>query len=203
MEALDLRNLACPEPVVRTKRAIEANPNTVLTILVNHAASRENVARMATSLGAQVEVAEATEGEFTLTVTTPEAAQTTEPEPEPAERALAAGRARATVFVKSNVMGLGDDELGRILMKAFLKTLRDAHPLPACIIFINAGVHLTTEGSEETATLAELAERGVEIVSCGTCLDYYGKLDAVQVGIVGNMFDIVDRLVRAPKVISL
>ncbi|MFW6161269.1 MAG: sulfurtransferase-like selenium metabolism protein YedF [Planctomycetota bacterium] len=204
METLDLRNLACPEPVIRTKRAIEANPNSVLTVLLNHPASRENVARMARSLGAQVEEAETDDGEFTLTVTTPEAEspQTAEPQPEMAECTVPAGGARPTVLVKNDVMGLGNDELGRILMKAFLKTLREADPLPACLIFINAGVHLTTEGSEEIAALAQLAERGVEIVSCGTCLDYYDKLDAVQVGLVGNMFDIVDRLVRAPKVIA-
>ena len=202
METHDLRDLACPEPVIRTKRAIEANPGSVLTILLNHPASRENVTRMATALGAQVELREATGNEFTLTVTTPEGdAGDAETEPEMVACPLPAGGARPTVLVKNRVMGLGDDQLGRILMKAFLKTLRDADPLPACLIFVNAGVHLTTEGSEEIATLEELEAKGVEVISCGTCLDYFDKLDALRVGIVGNMFDIVDRLVRAPKVI--
>ena len=202
METLDLRNLACPEPVIRTKRAIEANPGALLTILLNNAASRENVTRMAMSLGAAVEWEEVAQGEFQLSVTAPVGAATPETEPEMIACDLPAGAARATVFVKNNVMGLGDDELGRILMKAFLKTLRDADPLPACLIFVNAGVHLTTEGSEEIATLKELESKGVEIVSCGTCLDFYGKLEALEVGVVGNMFDIVDRLTRAPKVIA-
>ena len=202
METLDLRNLACPEPVIRTKRAIEAHPGAVLTILLNNAASRENVTRMARSLGAEVASEEAATGEFQLTVTAPEAEAAPETEPEAVECTVPAAGARPTVFVKNRVMGFGDDELGRILMKAFLKTLREADPLPACLIFVNAGIHLTTEGSEEIDTLKALEEKGVEILSCGTCLDYYHKLDAVEVGIVGNMLDIVDRLSRAPKVIA-
>ena len=202
METLDLRNLACPEPVIRTKRAIEANPDTVLTILLNNPASCENVTRMAGALGAEVEAQTLPDGEFQLTVTTGEAQEAPAAEPELTACTVPAGSARATVLVKNHVMGLGDDELGRILMKAFLKTLKSADPLPACIIFVNCGVDLTTEGSEEIETLQELEGLGVEIISCGTCLDFFGKLDQVKVGIVSNMFDIVDRLNRAPKVIA-
>ena len=114
---------------------------------------------------------------------------------------MAGTPARATEIVKNNVMGQGDDELGRILMKAFLNTLKSADPPPAEIIFVNNGVHLTTAGSEEVETLRELAGMGVEIVSCGTCLDFFGKLGQVEVGTVGNMFDIVERLNRASKII--
>ena len=110
-------------------------------------------------------------------------------------------RRQDAFFIHNNVLGHGDDELGRILMKAFLKTLRSVQPLPAKLLFINAGVHLTTEGSEEIPTLQDLADLGVEILSCGTCLDYYGKADKLRVGLAGNMFDIVDSLVRAAKVI--
>ena len=113
-----------------------------------------------------------------------------------------AGGGRAAVFVRNDVLGHGDRELGRILMKGFLKTLREADPLPACVLFINNGVHLTTAGSEEIVTLKELEAKGVEIISCGTCLDFYGKLDALEVGIVGNMLDIVDGLNRAARIIE-
>jgi len=202
MEQLDLRDLPCPEPVIRTKKAIEANPDSIIEILLNSPASLTNVTRMAQSLGAEVETEELPGGEAKLTVTTGETEETAEPEPQLQVCETPSARVRATVFIKNNVMGLGDDELGRILMKAFLKTLKSAEPLPAEIIFVNNGVHLTTEGSEEIPTLEELAELGIEIVSCGTCLDYFGKLDQVEVGIVGNMFDIVERLNRAPKIIA-
>jgi len=198
MAILDLRNRPCPEPVVETKRAIEANPNSVLEILLNHPASVTNVTRMATSLGATVEKEELGENEVKLVVTTAEPAPQTETAPQPTE----AQAGQATVFIKNNYMGLGNEELGRVLMKAFLKTLKRATPLPREIIFINNGVHLVTTGSEEIETLRELAEAGVEIVSCGTCLDYFGKLDKVEVGTVGNMFEIVERLNRAAKIIA-
>ena len=201
MQQIDVRDLACPEPVIRTKQAIEANPNSVIGILINNQASVTNVTRMAKAMGAGVETAELPGGEFRLTVTTSEApaAPATLPELETCDIPPPSGG--ATVFIRNNVLGHGADELGRILMKAFLKTLKSATPLPKELIFINNGVHLTSEGSEELATLAALGEAGVEIVSCGTCLDFYGKLDRVRVGIVGNMFDIVSRLNWASKII--
>ncbi|MFP4057357.1 MAG: sulfurtransferase-like selenium metabolism protein YedF [Candidatus Brocadiia bacterium] len=202
METIDVRGLACPEPVIRTKKAIEENPNSVLTILIDDPAARENVTRMAASLGAQVQTEESESGEYTLTVSTGEPPQEPQTAPAVAESPADAGPARATVFVKSDTMGLGDDELGRVLMKAFLKTLKSAQPPPRQLIFVNHGVFLTTQGSEEIASLQALADMGVEIVSCGTCLDYFGKLDQVQVGMVGNMFDIVERLNGATKVIA-
>jgi selenium metabolism protein YedF len=199
MKEIDLRGLACPEPVIRTKKAIEANPSSVLAVLLNDAASRANVTRMAQSLGARVEGEELPGGELRLTIATGQAKAAPAAEPMPCGAAPAG---RATVFIRNHVMGHGDERLGRILMKAFLKTLRNADPLPADILFVNNGVHLTAEGSEELPTLQELAGLGVEIVSCGTCLDFFGKLDKVKVGVVGNMLEIVTRLNRAAKIIS-
>lgn len=201
METLDLRNLACPEPVIRAKRAIEEHPNSVLELRVNSPATVTNVARMARSMGAEVISRELPGGEFSLTVTTPQPPEPqVELQPVPSDAQAPPGR--ATIFLNNSVMGLGDDRLGRVLIKAFLKTLKSADPLPREIICVNAAVHLTTEGSEEIPTLLELAELGVDVVSCGTCLDFFGKLDKVRVGIVGNMFDIVARLNRAAKIIS-
>ncbi len=201
MEILDLRNLACPEPVIRAKRVIEEHPNSVIELLINSPATLSNVTRMARTLGALVASRELPGGEFAVTLTTgePPAAQT-ELSPEESEAPPSPGR--ATIFLRNSVVGQGDDRLGRVLMKAFLKTLKSAQPLPAEIICVNAGVHLTTEGSEEIPTLLELAELGVDVISCGTCLDFFGKLQSVRVGIVGNMLDIVTRLNRASKIIA-
>jgi len=198
METLDLRHLACPEPVLRAKKAIAENPDSVIELRLSGAASLANVTRMARTLGAEVEARELPGGEYTLTV------RTGQPEPalEPAPCEPEAQPGRATVLLGNNLLGVGDERLGRILMKAFLKTLKSVQPLPREIIFINNGVQLTTEGSEEIPTLLELAELGVDVISCGTCLDFYGKLDKVRVGIVGNMFDIVVRLNRAAKIIA-
>ncbi len=202
METLDLRNLECPQPVLRAKEAIETSPDAVIVALVSQALSCENVSRMAKSLGASVETEELDDGEFQLTITPAEAPAAPVALPALVAYGAAAAPGRAVVLIRNDVLGRGDDKLGRILMKAFLKTLKSAEPLPAKLLFINAGVHLTTEGSEEIEALRELADLGVEIVSCGTCLDYFGKLDQVKVGVAGTMFDIVDSLVRAAKVIT-
>ena len=202
METLDLRNLACPEPVIRAKRAIEEHPSSVLELRVNSAATVTNLTRMARALGAEVASRELPGGEYTLTVQTAQAPPAAQPALQPVARDAQAPPGRATIFLNNNVMGLGDDRLGRVLMKAFLKTLKTVAPLPREIICVNAAVHLTTEGSEEIPTLLGLAELGVDVVSCGTCLDFFGKLQSVRVGTVGNMFDIVARLNRAAKIIS-
>lgn len=202
IEQFDLRGLDCPEPVIRAKRAIEEHPNATMEFRVNSPAAATNVARMAKSLGAEVVARELPGGETSLMVTTAAAPPALEAELEPVPAEAQERPGRATIFLKNNLMGFGDDRLGRILIKAFLKTLKSADPLPREIICVNAAVHLTTEGSEEIPTLLELAELGVDVVSCGTCLDFFGKLQSVRVGIVGNMFDIVSRLNRASKIIA-
>ncbi len=105
------------------------------------------------------------------------------------------------VYINSQFLGAGDDALGAVLMRAFLKTLVEEEPKPARLIFINSGVKLTSEGSEVLGTLAALSEAGVEILSCGTCLDFYGLKEKLRAGIVSNMYEIVRSLSEADQVI--
>jgi selenium metabolism protein YedF len=107
------------------------------------------------------------------------------------------------VCITTNVLGKGSDELGAILMKAFLNTLWDYRPRPAKIIFVNAGVFLTTEGSGVLDSLELLEKEGVEILSCGTCLAFYGIKEKLKIGRVSNMHEIVDSLMTAGRVINI
>jgi selenium metabolism protein YedF len=109
---------------------------------------------------------------------------------------------RVVGFITSNVMGVGDEQLGRILMRAFVKTLKELNPLPAQLVFANSGVRLTTKGSDLIADLRELESRGVRILSCGTCLDYYQLMDALEVGTVTNMYEMTVALVAADRVLK-
>ena len=93
------------------------------------------------------------------------------------------------VYINSHLLGVGDEALGSILMRAFLKTLLELER-PTRLILINSGVRLASEGSEVLETLRALSEKGVEILSCGTCLDFYGLKEKLKVGIVSNMYDI-------------
>jgi selenium metabolism protein YedF len=111
-------------------------------------------------------------------------------------------RPTRVLYVNSNRMGTGDEELGRILLQSFFKTLEASDEKPERMIFVNSGVRLTTEGSELIATLRKIEEAGVAISSCGTCLDYYGLKEKLKVGTVGNMAGTVESLMSAGTVVS-
>ena len=98
-------------------------------------------------------------------------------------------------------MGAGDDELGATLMKAFMFALTQQDELPAAILAYNGGVHLTVEGSPVLDDLKKLAEAGVEIFSCGTCLNHFGIADKLAVGEVTNMYVIVQKQLEAGVVV--
>lgn len=108
----------------------------------------------------------------------------------------------AVLYVNSDRMGVGSEELGRLLMISFLKTVADSPGKPHRMVFVNSGVFLTTQGSEVLEVLEQLEKTGVEILSCGTCLDYYRRKDTLRVGRVGNMAATVESLLGADRVVS-
>ncbi|MDY6852160.1 MAG: sulfurtransferase-like selenium metabolism protein YedF, partial [Thermodesulfobacteriota bacterium] len=117
-------------------------------------------------------------------------------------RPRAAAQPRLVVKISSRFMGSGPDELGRVLIKAFLKSLPEAACEPEAIVFYNSGVHLTCEGSEHLDALRALEDKGVQIISCGTCLDFLGIKDKLAVGLTSNMFEIIEVLTGADRVVS-
>jgi selenium metabolism protein YedF len=187
---VDARGLPCPRPVVETKKALEEVEEGVATVLVDSPESRENVKRFAESQGCQVEVVEK-EGHFRLEIAKGESQE--------AARKMSGD----VVLIESDCLGTGDRELGEILMRAFLNTLWDTEPKPTKVLFLNSAVNLTTEGSEVLDTLRLLEEEGVRILSCGTCLEYYGLKEQLRVGQVTNMYDTVSSLIAADKVIRI
>ena len=194
---VDCRGLACPQPVIQTKKAI-AEGETVTTIVDNDAA-KMNVSRMAGKEGYAVEVEEKDDGIYlhlTKAGALPE--QTTALAP-PTE-----GRVGSTVLlIPSDGMGRGDDELGGILIRSFLHTLNEVEPLPDTIIFLNAGVKLTVEDSLVLEDLQFLEQRGVEILACGTCLGHFGLKAKIAIGEISNMYSIAETLLGAGKVVAL
>lgn len=107
------------------------------------------------------------------------------------------------VCITSDLFGVGDKELGKILMKSFLNTLWGHEPRPAKLLFHNRGVMLTTEDSDVLETLELLEKEGVEILSCGTCLAFYGIKDKLRVGRITTMPETVDILLTAGTVINI
>lgn len=191
MKTLDCRAHKCPHPVVETRRLLLAEPGLPLTVLVGDEAARENISRLAASQGYDVRV-ETTEGGFALELS---------PGEKPAETAEPGVQGKTVAFVSSDAMGSGSDELGRILLKNFLFTLAELESVPDVLLFVNAGVKLTTEGSEALEALEKLACMGADIASCGLCLDYYHLKEKLAVGRVTNMLDIAQTLQKAGRVI--
>jgi len=191
VEEIDVRGLGCPIPVVRTKKALESIDEGELTVLIERPDGCENVKRFAESQGCKVAVEEK-DNLFYIHIHKEKKAQSSLPK-----------QSRDVVFITTDRLGTGEQQLGEILMKAFLNTLWDAEPKPAKILFLNDAVRLTTEGSEVLDSLKLLEESGVEIFSCGTCLEYYQLKDKLKVGLITNMYDSVDSLLSAGKVIKI
>ncbi len=196
-DLIDARGKACPQPVLMTKKAIEAMETGTVTLVVDSAISRDNVVRFATSQGCETAVK--TKGEeFRIEVTKGKSGSEGNENTFPA---VSGETPEIVVYVHSNTMGRGDDALGGILIKGFLKTLRDVDPKPAKLVFVNKGVFLTTEGSELIEDIKELEEMGIEVLSCGTCLDFFNMKEKLKVGLASNMFDITSALMQADKVV--
>jgi len=189
---IDARGLACPHPVVLTKKALE-EANEVTTIVDNETA-KENVSRLAVSQGCQVSIEEKEEGIYLHLTKT--ATRLEEPLVTPVSGAT-------LLLIASNSLGRGDERLGDVLMRSFIHTLGEVTPKPNRIIFINSGVKLVAKGSDVIDDLHALEDQGVEILACGTCLGYYNLKEAVEVGQISNMYDIASALLQAGKIIAI
>jgi selenium metabolism protein YedF len=190
---VDARGLPCPRPVVETKKALEKIEAGRVKVLVDSYESCQNVERFAQSQGSTVSISEK-DGVFCLDINKGHTS---------GDKGDKKESGTDVVLIASDRFGTGDDRLGEILMKAFLNTLWDTEPKPAKLLFINDGVRLTTEGSEVLDALRLLEKEGVDIFSCGTCLEFYHLQDKLAVGGVTNMYDTVVSLVSAGKVIKI
>jgi selenium metabolism protein YedF len=182
--------------VINTKNALQDATAPILVIVDNEAACT-NVRRFAESRGARVKVAEQA-GEFHLTV---EPGDHEPSDEEPTIVCSTTASRNTVVYVSSEVMGRGDDELGAVLMKAFLDTLSQFKSDLSHAIFVNAGAKLAVEGSPVLEQIRQLAELGVHVLVCGTCLNHFGIKDKLAVGSVSNMYAIIETLSKAERII--
>ena len=192
----------CPIPVVKATHALRelTEPGT-LEVRVDNEIAVQNLTRMAA--GNHLPVRSEKKGEHLFVVTMEVAAPVGDaPVEEPALSCAPDARGNLVVAVDSETMGRGSDELGKLLMKSFLFAVGQLPQLPRTMLFYNGGAKLTVEGSESLEDLKGLEAQGVEILTCGTCLNFYGLADKVAVGGVTNMYSIVETLANAGKVIK-
>jgi selenium metabolism protein YedF len=194
---VDARGLPCPQPVIQTRKAMR-QADQIVTLLDSET-SLTNVSRMAEKAGWLVNVA-SDAGEFQIEMSRPVASVQAAP--------LAVGKAEVAsgplvLVVSSNVMGRGEVELGDILIRGFFHALGEVEPRPQTIIFFNTGVRLACEGSPVLEDLGAREEEGIEILACGTCLDYLELTDRLAVGRISNMYEIAETMLGAGRVVNL
>ena len=202
MITVECRGEQCPIPVVKTIKAIGEmkEADTVQTHVDNETAV-QNLTKLAESKGFAVKSEKIEDKHFVVTmeVTAPGAAAAAE---EPAVSCIPDRRGSTVYAFGTNVMGSGNDELGATLMKGFIYAVSQLEELPKTMLFYNGGVKLTTEGSASLEDLKSLQAQGVEILSCGTCLNFYGLSDKLAVGEVTNMYAIVEKLNGASHIVK-
>lgn len=191
---VDARGLNCPTPVIKTKNAMENSPDENIITIVNNDAARENVKRLAENSGYQVSLSEK-DGDYYLNMSKCSCCETIIGQ----ENNLG----DYVIYLATDRMGQGSDDLGKVLIKGYFYALTEAKPYPKAVLFVNGGVNLTTAGSEVLDHIKALEDKGVEILSCGTCLDFLGLKEKLAVGIVTNMYTIVEKMNEASKVIRI
>ena len=211
----------CPIPVVKTKKAIEKleNPDTVETLVDNEIAV-ENLKKMASQMGFAVSDSKITSG-YSVKITVEDIDKINDNKMS-VTNAKATSEAKANsiktgaddmvscniknsgekvVVIKSEFMGDGDNELGKVLIKGFIYALSQQDELPQTMLFYNGGAKITSEGSESIEDLKALEEKGVKIFTCGTCLNYYGLTEKLCVGEATNMYEITKKMTEASLIV--
>ncbi len=198
----------CPIPVIKTQNAIKALTKAdEVEVLVDNEVAVQNLTKLAGSMGCGVKSEKKAEKEYRVVITVsedklPEQTEEKESVKESEEVCIPDARKNTVVVIASDKMGEGEDELGKVLIKGYIYALTQLETLPKTILFYNKGAYLTCEGSASLEDLKSLEAQGVEILTCGTCLNYYGITEKLQVGTVTNMYVIAETMAKADKVVK-
>jgi len=190
---LDARGWACPKPVIETRKALQTEDN--LTVIVDNKAAKENVSRLAEKLQYNFSVDEKDDGIY-INISREKVQVSTETN-------LVNDNGKIVILITSDTIGRGSDELGGILMRAFMHTFLEVEPKPEKIILVNSGIKLAVTGSPVVEDLKALSDNGVEVLVCGTCLNYFGLTDNLAAGQISNAYSIAESLLQADKVVNI
>ncbi len=192
---VDARGLACPKPVINTKKELDKIESGLVKVILDNKISKENIIKLSKSLNYKFEVVFESVDEIIIEITKGEnVAQVEDSKNELSD---------TCILITSDKMGKGNDELGAILMKGYLYTLTETKPYPKSILLVNSAVTLSTKNEATVEHLTILQNEGVDIQSCGTCLDFNGLKDDLKVGSVTNMYNIVETMSKSEKAITI
>lgn len=210
---IDAKGKNCPIPVIMSKKEIDAGNNEFL-IEVDNKIAVENLKRLANSQGLIINV-ESEDGIFKVyfskdsnkvsETNMQNEIENCEECNEILEKIEVKKDKKDTwsVFIGKDIIGAGNEELGKSLMKMYFYTISESKDLPKSILFMNDGVKVPTLNEQAIEHLKNLEENGVEILVCGACLNFYGLEEQLKVGKVSNMYDITNYMNESSKVITL
>ena len=192
MKLVDALGKPCPIPVIETKKALAelGLAGGTIEVLVDNEVAVENLKKLAAKKQATLQI-EATVFSVKITV------------PEEATQQTSQSATDLVITIGSDQLGTGDEQLGRLLMKSYLQSLSEAETVPTQLLFFNRGAFLTNQAANTLADLQQLAEKGTTIQTCGACLDFYHLTDTLAIGSITNMYEIVETMNQAAKVITL
>lgn len=192
----------CPLPVIEAKKAIEEMKGTgIVEVSVDNEIAVQNLKKLAAHKKLESSDEKLSNDLYIVKITVSGGGEEEKSVEDEIETAPETGKKNTVVVLGSNIMGNGSDELGEILMKGFVFALTKVNVLPKTVLLYNSGVKLASEGSDSIADLKVLEEEGVEILACGTCLNYYELSDKLQVGSVTNMYEIVEKMTEASLIV--
>jgi len=197
MKKVDAKGLACPAPVIETKRVMEEGAREILVLVDNDIASK-NISRLAEKMGYSFTEEKRQDGIYLELIGKDGKSDENQKTPQ-----IKNETGEWVLLIASDKMGSGSDELGEILIKGYFYALTEAKPFPKAVLFLNSGIRLALKGSPVLKDLKVLQEKGVEMQVCGTCLDYFNEKANIGIGIVSNMYDIVEKINEAPKVVRV
>ncbi|MBN1548769.1 MAG: sulfurtransferase-like selenium metabolism protein YedF [Syntrophaceae bacterium] len=201
VEVIDCRGLACPQPVILAKKAVGQHRR--VEVIVDDTVALENIRRMAKTLGCKIQTEEKGKGVFHILLAMADQDRGLQQTECPVASASGPGRTKGLLVVvfTENRMGRGNQELGYVLIKAFIHTLSEQEEVPDTIIFYNTGVLLTVRNGEVVDDLKKLEAAGTEILVCGTCTNYFDIAKDVGVGVISNMYDIANAMCQADRLV--
>jgi selenium metabolism protein YedF len=189
---IDCTGLKCPQPVINTKKYFDGIQEGTATIVVDNEVANSNISKFSQSNGF-VFSSELKDGLYHIKITK-----------SPCEcKVVDVEQNKLVIVISSDKLGLGSDNLGAALIKSYLYALTESDNLPTDILFLNGGVKLTVEGSDSLFNIKALKDKGVNILSCGTCLDFFGLKEKVAVGEITNMYTIVEKMNSSSNTIKL
>ncbi|MCI5147906.1 MAG: sulfurtransferase-like selenium metabolism protein YedF [Candidatus Electrothrix sp. MAN1_4] len=201
---VDCCGLSCPQPVIAVKEALEAG-HRLFEVLVDNEAAKDNVTRFAQDRNCTVTVSGPEQDCWALRIKAGRICRRKQTGAENyscASSALSTGNSGLVYVISSASMGQGSADLGWALLQTYVQTIHKIEPLPEKILLYNEGVRLVAEDSGALQALANLQEQGVEILACGTCLNYYELTSALKVGKITDMYAIMSTVNQAAKVVT-